>query len=165
MHIRSQKDFWAGLMFIAFGAFFGGFGSRYAFGNAAQMGPGYFPTVLGVVMGLLGLMVTIKSVGAGAAEEQVARFDWRTLGLVLGSVVLFGLLLVPLGLVLSLFVLVVISSLASHEFAWRATLVNAVVLIAMCLGVFVWGLKLQFPIWPALLKTAAAMLSVAPVLV
>ena len=163
MHIRNQKDFWAGLMFIAFGAFFGGFGSRYTFGSAAQMGPGYFPTVLGVLMGLLGLVVAIKSFGAGAPEEQVAPFDWRTLGLVLGSVVLFGLLLVPLGLVLSLFVLVVISSVASHEFAWRTTLVNAVVLVVMCLGVFVWGLKLQFPIWPALFKTAAAMLAVAPV--
>ena len=143
MQIKNQKDFWAGVLFICFGAFFSGFGSRYKFGTAAQMGPGYFPTVLGLLVIALGLVVLVSGLRSGAAEEKVARFDWRTLLLILGSVVLFGVLLQPFGLVISLFVLVVISSYASHEFAWRATIVNALVLIGMCLVVFVWALKLQ----------------------
>ncbi|MFL6716596.1 MAG: tripartite tricarboxylate transporter TctB family protein, partial [Burkholderiaceae bacterium] len=50
MLIRNQKDFWSGVMFAAFGLFFAGFGTRYTFGSAARMGPGYFPTVLGVIL-------------------------------------------------------------------------------------------------------------------
>ena len=57
MHIRNQKDFWAGLMFAAFGIFFSGFGTRYTFGSAARMGPGYFPTVLGVILIVLGAVM------------------------------------------------------------------------------------------------------------
>jgi hypothetical protein len=149
MRIKNQKDFWAGVMFVAFGAFFAGFGTQYTFGSAARMGPGYFPTVLGLIVIGLGIIVAIGGLSAGAAEEKVARFDWQTLLLVIGPIVLFGLLLNPLGLVVSLFVLVAVSSYASHEFKWREALINAVVLIALCLIIFVWALKLQFPLWPS----------------
>jgi Tripartite tricarboxylate transporter TctB family len=152
MHIRNQKDFWAGVMFIAFGGFFSGFGTQYTFGSAARMGPGYFPTVLGIVLMLLGLIVAIGGLSSKADEEKIQRFDWPTLLFILGPIVLFGLLLQPLGLVLSLFLLVVISSYASHEFKWRAAIINAIVLIAMSLAVFVWGLKLQFQLWPAFIS-------------
>src|ERR687884_138941 len=103
MHIRNQKDFWAGVMFIAFGGFFSGFGTQYTFGSAARMGPGYFPTVLGIVLMILGLIVAINGISPKAEEEKVQRFDWRVLLLVLGAVVLFGVLLQPLGLILALF--------------------------------------------------------------
>lgn len=149
MHIKNYKDFWAGVMFIAFGAFFAGFGTQYKFGSAAQMGPGYFPTVLGLLVIMLGIVVAVGGLRAGAAPERVDAFAWPTLLLVLGSVVLFGVLLQPLGLIISLLVLVAVSSYASHEFAWRATLVNALVLVVLCLLVFVWALKLQFPLWPS----------------
>jgi len=149
MHIKNQKDFWAGLMFIGFGGFFAGFGTQYTFGTAARMGPAYFPTVLGILLVVLGLAVAIGGLSANADEEKVKRFDWPTLLFVLGPIVLFGLLLQPLGLVLSLFLLVVISSYASHEFKWREALINAVVLIALSLLVFVWGLSLQFQLWPS----------------
>ena len=151
MHIRNQKDFWAGLMFIAFGLFFSGFGTRYTFGSAARMGPGYFPTVLGIILIALGAIVALTALAPKAEEHKVARFSWSTIFLILGSVVLFGALLNKLGLVLSLIIVVVVSSYASHEFGWKATLVNTVVLIALCLLVFVYALKLQFPLWPTFL--------------
>jgi hypothetical protein len=61
----------------------------------------------------------------------------------------FGLLLTTAGLVVSVVALVIGSSLASHEFTWRATLLNTVVLVGFALIVFVYGLGLQFPVWPA----------------
>jgi len=149
MHIKNQKDFWAGLMFIAFGAFFSGFGTQYTFGTAARMGPAYFPTVLGVLLMILGLIVAIGGISPNADEDKVKRFSWSTLLFVLGPIVLFGLLLPRLGLVISLFLLVVISSYASHEFKPRAALINAIVLVLMSLLIFVWGLSLQFQIWPS----------------
>jgi hypothetical protein len=71
--------------------------------------------------------------------------------LVLGPIALFGLLLNALGLILCLLILIGISSYASHEFTWKATLGNASVLIVLCLAVFVYALKLQFQLWPALI--------------
>lgn len=148
MRIKNQKDFWAGVMFIGFGAFFAGFGTQYTFGTAARMGPAYFPTVLGIILMLLGLIVAIEGMSPKAEEDKVKRFDWQTLLLVLGPIVLFGLLLRPLGLVLCLFMLIVVSSYASHEFNWKEALINSVVLITLSLVVFVWALKLQFQLWP-----------------
>ena len=71
---------------------------------------------------------------------------------ILGAVVLFGLLLQPAGLVLSLVVLVLVSSRASHEFTWRGTLANAVILIAFSVGAFIKGISLQIPLWPTFLN-------------
>jgi uncharacterized membrane protein HdeD (DUF308 family) len=149
MQIRNQKDFWAGIMFVAFGLFFAGFGTRYTFGTAAHMGPGYFPTVLGCILMMLGVIVAVSGLSRSSSEQKVDKFGWSTLLFVLGPIVLFGLLLQPLGLVLSLVMLVVISSYASHEFTWKATLGNATALVVLCLVVFVYALKLQFSLWPA----------------
>ncbi|MNT70876.1 Tripartite tricarboxylate transporter TctB family protein [compost metagenome] len=64
---------------------------------------------------------------------------------------LFGLLLKPLGMVLSVLVLVLVSSMASHEFSWKGALLNGVVLVLISLGAFVYGINLQMPVWPAFL--------------
>ena len=151
MKITNQKDFWAGLMFIGIGAFFGGFGTQYTIGTAAKMGPGYFPISLGILMMILGAVVAIRSLTIASGEENVAKFDWFVIGWVLGAVLLFGLLLGPAGLVISLAVLIGVSSYASHEFTWKATIINAIVLIFGSYIIFVWGLKLQFQLWPAFL--------------
>jgi len=92
------------------------------------------------------LMGSLSSKGE---EDQLARWDLKTLLWILGSVVLFGLLLKPLGMVLSVFVLVMVSSMASHEFSWKGALLNSVVLVLIALGAFVYGINLQMPVWPA----------------
>lgn len=138
-------------MFMALGAFFVGFGTQYTIGTAATMGPGYFPTALGVIVILLGMVTTVGALSAKATAEKIEKFNWPPLLLILGSVVLFGVVLKSLGLIVSLLLLITVSSYASHEFSWKATLINALVLIVMCLGVFVWGLKLQFQLWPTLI--------------
>jgi hypothetical protein len=148
MKIKNQKDFWAGIMFIAFGAFFASFGTRHTIGTAAKMGPGFFPTSLGVIVILLGIVIMGRSLSAKATADKVDKFNVSPLVLILGSTVLFGVLLKPLGLVASLLILVGVSSYASHEFSWRAALINAAVLIVTCLVIFVWALKLQFALWP-----------------
>jgi hypothetical protein len=152
MRLKNQKDFWAGLMFVGFGAFFAGFGVHYNIGTAAKMGPGYFPTSLGVITILLGIITLAGGMSGKASAEKTEKFDLRTLFLILVSIVIFGLLLRPLGLIASLVMLVVISSYASHEFSWKATLVNAAVLIGVCLIIFIWGLKLQFQLWPSFIR-------------
>lgn len=148
--IRDHRAFASGALFLAFAIFFFVTALNYPAGSAARMGPGYFPRLLAIVLATIGLAVMLGSVRPAAERRTLPRFDVKGLAWVTGSVALFALLLFPLGLVGALFVLIVVSSKASPEFTWKGALVNAAVLIVLCLVVFVYGLGLQLPVWPAL---------------
>jgi hypothetical protein len=151
MRIRHPKDFCSGVMFMLFGAAAFFFAEDYNIGSAAKMGPGYFPFVLGALLAALGVMLLLRSVFWTKRSQQGPAFHLKPLVLVLSSVVLFGLLLRPLGLLVSTTLLVVVSSMASHEFRWKEALLNAAVLIVVVLLVFVYCLDFQVPIWPSFL--------------
>lgn len=153
MRIQKQTDFFSGLMFTAVGIGFSVVARGYTMGTAARMGPGYFPFWLGVLLALLGVIVALGALSTKGDADRIARFDVRTVLWVLGSVVLFALVLKPLGMVLSVVVLVLVSSMASHEFTWRGALLNAVVLVVISMGAFVYGIHLQMPVWPAFLSS------------
>lgn len=136
-------------MLFGAAAFF--FAEDYNIGSAAKMGPGYFPFVLGALLAALGVTLLVRSVFWTKGSQQGPAFHLKPLVLVLSSVVLFGLLLRPLGLLVSTTLLVVVSSMASHEFRWKESLLNAAVLIVVVLLVFVYCLDFQVPIWPSFL--------------
>jgi hypothetical protein len=147
MHLRAPKDFWSGVLFIAVGLFAVIYaGASYNLGTASRMGPGYFPRILGLLLIVLGGILTLRSFRI--AGPKVPRWHWRPTLVVLGSVVLFGLLVEKLGLALSTVMLIVLASAASHEFRPRESFVVGVFLATLAVGVFVIGLKLQLPIWP-----------------
>ncbi len=151
MEIKSGKDFRSGAMFVAIGLAFAWLATSYPMGTAARMGPGWFPFWLGILLALLGALITIASMLPNAERNRMMPFDWRTIILVLGSVVLFGLLMKPLGLYLALVVLVVVSSAASYQFGWKATLANALFLVIFAHLAFIKGLGLIFPLYPSLI--------------
>ena len=148
MKIRNQKDFASGLLFIAIGLAFAYIATSYQMGTPAKMGAGYFPFYLGLLMAALGLIVSITAMGKKAEENKLAKWDWKSVIWVTGSVVLFATTLPYMGLIVSLIVLIFVSAMASHEFNWKGTVVSAVILNVIAYGAFVWGLKLQFPVWP-----------------
>jgi Tripartite tricarboxylate transporter TctB family len=149
MKIKSERDFWSGLMFLVTGLGFAWGASIYSFGSSARPGPGYFPFGLGLLLALLGALVLSKSLSVGTDDgEPVGGFAWRPLLIVLASVVLFAVLLPRLGMLITLPILVIVSSLASDEFTWKASVVNAVVLTALSWVVFVKGLSLTIPVMP-----------------
>ncbi len=149
MKIKSQKDFWSGLMFLSVGVAFAWGATEYSFGSSARPGPGYFPFGLGVLMALLGSVVMFKSLTIETADgDPVGGFAWRPLLIILGSVLVFGAALPRLGMLISLPVLIIMSSLASQEFSWKGAILNAVVLTLLSWGVFVVGLSLTIPLWP-----------------
>ncbi len=152
MKIRDQKNFWSGLMFIAFGLFFVGWAQQYDMGSAARMGPAFFPTMLGGLMFLLGVIVTIEGLATEHADGKIEPFNFRALVLVLGSVLAFGLLLRPAGLIVSLFVLICVSSLGSHEFKLRDVLLLSVGMSLLVYAVFIYGLNMTIPVWPAFVR-------------
>jgi hypothetical protein len=82
-------------------------------------------------------------------QDTVGRFEWKVFLLILGSVTLFGLLLKALGLIASLFVLIMTSSFANPETTLKSAFLNALALIALCVVIFVWALDLSFSLWPA----------------
>ncbi|MFO1323671.1 MAG: tripartite tricarboxylate transporter TctB family protein [Burkholderiales bacterium] len=144
--MRSPKDFWAGVLFVALGVGAIVVGSRYNLGTAARMGPGYFPRILGILLVVLGLIIALR--GVRIPGPAVPAWKWRPTLVVLGSVVLFGLIVSWLGVAISTVVLIVASSAASHEFRPREALIAGAFLSALAVGVFVVGLSLQLPIWP-----------------
>jgi hypothetical protein len=149
MRIKSPKDFWAGLMFIGFGLFFMIGAGNYDLGSAARMGPGYFPTMLGGLLAVIGGAVFFQSLVVSGG--RVAAIPLRLLFFITVAVLLFGYFLKPFGLVLSLALLVVVSAFAGHEFRLREAILLAIVLILLSVLVFVKGLGQPFPLWPKFL--------------
>ena len=149
IRIRNQKDVVAGLLYIGFGAAFSLGSLAYRLGDAARMGPGYFPFWIGLLLVLVGALTAAGGLRRTATVEKVNRPDLPTIAWVVGAVVLFGVLLQPLGLVLSLVVLVLVSSRDSHEFTWKGAIATAVALVAFSLVTFVWGIQLQIGLWPS----------------
>ena len=152
MRIRHQKDFWSGVMFLVVGLAFAGLAQRYELGTAQRMGPGYFPTVLGALLALLGLVIAIKGLAREEPGSDIERFHFGPLLVVLGAVALFALLLQPAGLVAALLVLIGVSAYASHEFRLREVIPLAAFLVVLVLAVFIWGLGLVVPVWPAFMQ-------------
>ena len=149
MKIKSPKDFWAGLMFIAFGLFFMIGARNYELGSAARMGPAYFPTMLGGLIAVVGAIVMVQSLVVKGGK--VAAIPLRLIFLITVSLLVFGYLLKPLGLVLSLALLVVLSAFAGHEFKLKEVLILSVALVILSVLVFVKGLGLPVPLWPKFL--------------
>ena len=151
MKLRNHQDFWAGVMFIALGVLFVLLSRQYQMGTAAKMGPGYFPTVLGGLLALLGLMISVVAVSLKNIEAKLAKVGWRELFLVLLGIALFSILLPKLGMVVSLWILIFVSAFASHEFNFKETALSAVVLSILGWAVFAKGLELQMAVWPKFL--------------
>jgi len=151
MVIRSPKDFWAGLLFIGLGILAITVGSRYALGTAARMGPGYFPRILGIMLLVLGAIITFR--GVRMDGEAIPKWRWRPTLVVLISVVVYGIIIGWLGIAISTVLLIVGASAASHEFRLKESIIAGLLLSALAVGVFVVGLGVQLPIWPTFLRS------------
>ena len=162
MKVKSEQDFWAGLMFIAFGLFFivvalgtpefidSIVGTKliagYQMGSSVRMGPAYFPVVLGGLMAVLGLIVLFDAFVIEG--PKVAKFHFRPLIFLAVSSLAFAYLLKPLGLVLASIILIFISAFGGHEFKWKEVAIMSVLLAIFSVLVFVKGLALPFPVCP-----------------
>jgi hypothetical protein len=150
LKIKSEKDFWSGLMFIAVGVAFAWGATAYSFGSAARPGPAYFPFGLGVIMALLGAVILFTSLTIEVeGGDKIGAWPLKQGAWILGAVVLFGLLIPKIGMAVALPVLIGVASLASGEFRWKEVLANAVILTVASWGIFIKGLGLTIPLWPS----------------
>ena len=157
MRIKSQKDFWAGLMFMAVGIAFAWGSTNYNIGEGARMGPGYFPLMLGILLTGLGGFIVFESLVVETEDgDKIGKWAWRPLAFILLANFVFGILLagVPalhipaFGMIVAIIALTFIAALAGDEFNWKEIAVLSVVLAIGSYVAFVWLLKLQFPVWP-----------------
>lgn len=150
MKIKSQKDFWSGLMFIVMGLGFAWGATNYSFGASARPGPGYFPFGLGIILAVIGAFTLFESLTIEVeGGEKIGAWPLKPGIVILGAVVVFGALLPRLGMAVTLPVLIAIASLASGEFEWKEVLLNVVVLTVGSWAIFIKGLGLTIPLWPA----------------
>ena len=158
MNIKSQKDFFSGLMFIVVGAAFALGASSYSIGTGARMGPGYFPLVLGVLLAIIGIAVTFTSLVVETEDgDKVGKFAWKPLFFIISANLVFGACigglpmigLKPLGLIVGIYLLTYIASHAGDEHKFKEVAVLATVLALLSYVAFIVLLKLQFPVWPA----------------
>jgi hypothetical protein len=152
LKIKSEKDFWSGLMFLVTGIAFAWGATAYNFGSSARPGPGYFPFGLGIILAVLGALILFEALTIEVqGGEKIGPWPLKPGAIVLVSVVLFGLLLPKLGMAVTLPVLILVSSLASGEFNWKEVLLNVVVLTVGSWAIFIKGLALTIPLWPTFL--------------
>lgn len=158
MHIKSQKDFFSGLMFLVVGIAFAWGASSYSIGTGARMGPGYFPLILGILLAILGAVIAFKAITVDTPDGQkIGALAWKPLTYVIGANILFGVMLGGLpsiglpamGMIAGIYALTIVASLAGSEFKWKEVLVLATILSIGSYLAFVVLLKLQFPVWPA----------------
>jgi hypothetical protein len=144
--IRSPKNFWAGLLYLACGLAAMIIARRYGMGTNARMGPGVFPTVLGGILTTIGIVSLVRSMTVEG--QAIGEIAWKALGLVTGATVLFGVLLRPAGLVVAMAVLILTSAAASVRFRMDLHAAALMIfLIAGCAAVFVKGLGLSIPVF------------------
>ena len=161
MKIASQKDFFSGLLFTIVGISFAVGATNFTVGTASRMGPGYFPLLLGILLAVLGILVTLISFRSKAPDgDPIGAIAWRPLGYILGANLAFGALLVGLpsfglpamGLIVAIYALVIIAGMARPKHSFKESVILATILAVGSYGGFVYLLNLQFPVWPAFLN-------------
>ncbi|MET3497927.1 tripartite tricarboxylate transporter TctB family protein [Variovorax boronicumulans] len=157
MKIKSQKDFFSGVMFTVVGVAFAWGATTYNVGNGARMGPGYFPLMLGILMAVIGLGIMFSGLTVETTDgEKIGKWAWKQVIFILGANLAFGILLgglpslgVPaMGMIIAIYALVLISSLAGQEFKLPTVLILATILAVGSYVAFIWALKLQIQVWP-----------------
>ena len=157
MKIKSQKDFFSGVMFTVVGVAFAWGATTYNVGSGARMGPGYFPLMLGILMAVIGLAIMFSGLTVETEDgEPIGKWAWKQVFYIIGANLAFGVLLgglpsvgVPaMGMIIAIYALVIIASLAGSEFHLRSVLILATVLAVGSYIAFIWALKLQIQVWP-----------------
>ena len=142
--IRGPKDFYTGILYAAIGLAAVFIARNYEMGTATQMGPAYFPTILGALLALLGLAAMARSFLRPGPPVGVLAY--KALALILGSTILFAVLLQGAGVAIALTILVMLSSYASIRFRWQSALTLAVALAVVSIVIFVKALGVPLPI-------------------
>ena len=143
--LLNNKRFLSGIMFLFVGGVSIYIAQDYPMGSALRMGPGYFPIVLGGIIGLFGIWELI----IGVLKPDPVKGNWSLRALIILplSAVLFGVLMEKAGFVIAMVALVYASAFSSKEFKFWEVTALAVGLTVASVGLFIYGLGLPYPLW------------------
>jgi len=144
MLTRNPKDFWPGIIYMAFGISALFIARDYKIGTALKMGPAYFPVMISGLLVLVGIISVVRSFIKDGSP--VGRFTLKGLFIIAASTLFFGFILRGAGLIIALPVFVVSSFYASRWFNWRHSIMLAVGITAFCSIVFLKGLGVPIPL-------------------
>jgi hypothetical protein len=145
LRVKDQKDFWSGVLFIAFGCAGAWLGRNYALGTLARMGPGFFPMMMSIALVAIGAFLLVRSlVVAGEPVERSAI--WPQL-LILAAIVAFGLLIERVGLAVAVIAVAVVSGVAAQGLRWFELAALALAMSGLSVVLFVYLLGQPIPVW------------------
>ena len=149
-----KRDYYGGALMALIGTGAAWQGLQYPVGNLTQMGPGFFPTALGVILVIIGCAIAGSAkrqpVGLAIPEETQGAEgapEWRGWICILSSVAAFAIIGRWGGLLPATFTTVFISALGDRANTWRSALLLAGVISLVCVVVFWWALQMQFPLF------------------
>jgi len=145
--MEKPRDVVGGLLVAGIGLGFLLFGRELEMGTSFRMGPGYFPTILSILMILLGLALAAIAWRAPVQEDVVGEVPWVGIALVIVPVVLFGFSLRGLGLLPILVVVVLATAWASRYASLKASVPLALGIAVFCSVLFIKGLGLPLPLF------------------
>ena len=145
VRVKSPQNLGAAVIFIGLASIGLVFGRDLTFGSAAKMGPGFFPTILSLLILGIGLVNVIMALTIeGPAIEKP---HWRPLSFVCAALMIFGLVINYIGLALSAALLTFLAAGARSDARWREVAALAVVLGVFSVLLFVYGLGQAMPAW------------------
>jgi len=145
--IQRRKDFYGGVLVSLIGVCVVVGGAQYHLGTLAHMGPGYFPTLVGALLVLIGLGIAITTRPVQLQPKPKGFGQLRAWGCILGGLIAFAILGEYGGLVPATFAVVFISALGDTRNSIRHAILLALALVAIGIFVFWWALNLQFPLF------------------
>ena len=144
MKNRDTRDLIGGIALIAIGVFAALHARQYELGELQRMGPGYFPTALGIILAVLGVLVAVPAL---FREGTSIKIEWKSLLWVMVSILVFAVLLNHLGMIFTSVLAVIASSMAS-DIKWKARLILSGCIAAITYLIFSFGLGMVIPVWP-----------------
>lgn len=145
---RDWPDFCGGLALAVLGAGAAGWAAaHYDLGTLRQLGPGFFPLVLGVVLLVLGLVVALPGLRQAAPATTV---ETGAVVAVLAAILIFGIGLPRTGLAGATATSVLVATLAAPQKGWRWRIMLSAAITALTVLVFSFGLQMTLPLWPRL---------------
>lgn len=151
MKAHTRTDLIAGGVVGGFGLFFSLYAySNYRLGTLTQMGPGFYPFLIGCVLVGLGLLILAEAFAKRNAEgpaEEAAQINYRGFVTVVASIVSFGLVLVTLGFIPASIVSTIIASRIGSTVTVFKTLAMTAVVVTMTVLIFIVGLGIRVPLF------------------
>jgi hypothetical protein len=141
---RNPKDFWTGLIYFFVGAGALIISRDYGMGTALKMGPAYFPTILSVLLMIIGVISILRSFFKSGTP--IGALAWKGLVLITASTLLFGVIVRGAGVIIALPLLVIVSASASARFSWKISVLEAAAITVFCIVIFLKGLGVPLPI-------------------